>query len=164
MERNPIISVIGTSTASVEIYELAREVGRFLARKKCTVVCGGRGGVMEGVCRGVAEEGGISVGLLPGSADEANPYVTIPLSTGLGEVRNVAVVSSGEAIISIGGAFGTLSEIGFALKSGKPVIALKTWRVCENGETESPLLQASTPEDAVSLALSKIGRDIHAGR
>jgi uncharacterized protein (TIGR00725 family) len=161
MERAPIISVIGTSTASPLIYELAREAGRLLARAGCIVVCGGRGGVMEGVCRGASEAGGISVGLLPGEIREANPYVTIPLQTGLGEVRNFAVASAGEAVISIGGAFGTLSEIGFALRSGKPVIALNSWHVSEDGESPSPMIEASTAEEAVRIALEKTGRDIH---
>jgi uncharacterized protein (TIGR00725 family) len=161
MERAPIISVIGTSTASPGIYELARDVGRLLARAGCTVVCGGRGGVMEGVCRGVSEEGGVSVGLLPGDIMEANPYVTIPLATGLGEVRNFAVASAGEAIISIGGAFGTLSEIGFALRSGKPVIGLKTWHISEDGKAKSPMIEASTAAEAVRIALEKTGRDLH---
>jgi len=161
MERAPIISVIGTSTASPLIYELARDVGRLLARAGCTVVCGGRGGVMEGVCRGVSEEGGVSVGLLPGDIMEANPYVTIPLATGLGEVRNFAVASAGEAIISIGGAFGTLSEIGFALRSGKPVIGLKTGHIPEAGKPKSPMIEASTAAEAVRIALEKTGRDLH---
>ncbi len=159
MKRQPIISVIGTSTASSEEYEIARQVGRLLAAEKCIVVCGGRGGVMEGVCRGVSEEGGVSVGLLPADREEANSYVTIPLSTGLGEVRNVAVVSAGDAVISIGGAFGTLSEIGFALKQRKPVIALNTWEVREHDGAVSPLLRASTAEEAVALALKKAGRN-----
>jgi hypothetical protein len=164
MERQTIISVIGTSAASPEQYETAREVGRLMAGAGCVVVCGGRGGVMEGVCRGVAEGGGVSVGLLPGGVEEANPYVTIPLSTGLGEVRNVAVVSAGEAVVSIGGAFGTLSEIGFALKLGKTVVALGTWEVRESPDAEIPLLRASTPFEAVELALRSAGRDRDGGR
>lgn len=163
MEGQPVISVIGSSAPPAETYELARQVGRLLARAGCTVVCGGKGGVMEAVCRGVAEEKGFSLGLLPAGIEEANPYVTLPLSTGLGEVRNVAVVSSGDAVISIGGAFGTLSEIGFALKLGKPVIALNTWSVQEPG-AQSPLMPASTPEEAVELALEKARKEHHGGR
>ena len=94
-ERKRIVSVIGTSTATPDLYELARETGRLLARRGCIVVCGGRGGVMEGVCRGVREEGGTSVGLLPASMEEANPYVDLPIVTGLGELRNMAVASAG---------------------------------------------------------------------
>ena len=125
-ERKRIVSVIGTSTATPDLYELARETGRLLARRGCIVVCGGRGGVMEGVCRGVREEGGTSVGLLPTSMEEANPYVDLPIVTGLGELRNMAVASAGSAVISIGGAYGTLTELGFALRQGKRVVGLQT--------------------------------------
>jgi uncharacterized protein (TIGR00725 family) len=152
-KRKRIISVIGTSTASPELYELARETGRLLAERDCIVVCGGRGGVMEGVCRGAAEGGGISVGLLPAALAEANPYVSIPLVTGLGEARNVAVVSAGEAVISIGGAYGTLSELGFAMRQGKRVVGLFTWRVEDENGAPAALVRVSTPLDAVTAAL-----------
>ncbi len=159
MDRSPIISVIGTSTASPGLYELAREVGRLLARAGCTVVCGGRGGVMEAVCRG-SPRGGTSVGLLPGDIRRRIPTSQSPVD-GPGEVRNFAVASAGEAVISIGGAFGTLSEIGFALRSGKPVIGLKTWRISEDGKSPTPMIEASTAWEAVRLALEKTGRDFH---
>jgi uncharacterized protein (TIGR00725 family) len=148
-----IISVVGTSTASPEIYELARETGRLLAERGCIVVCGGGGGVMEGVCRGASEAGGISVGLLPNTLSEANPYVSIPLVTGLGEVRNVAVVSAGQAVISIGGAYGTLSELGFAMRQGKRVVGLNTWRIEDENGKPAALVCVSTPLDAVTAAL-----------
>ncbi|MDR2180555.1 MAG: TIGR00725 family protein [Synergistaceae bacterium] len=151
-----IVSVIGTSTASPDLYELARETGRLLAERDCIVVCGGRGGVMEGVCRGVAERGGISVGLLPSSLSEANPYVSIPLVTGLGEVRNVAVVSAGQAVISIGGAYGTLSELGFAMRQGKPVVGLRTWQIRDEKGEPSAVVCAATPLEAVTAALEGI--------
>ena len=93
-ERKRIVSVIGTSTATPDLYELARETGRLLARRGCIVVCGGRGGVMEGVCRGVREGGGTSVGLLPTSMEEANPYVDLPIVTGLGEDRKSTRLNS----------------------------------------------------------------------
>ena len=152
-KRKRIISVIGTSTASPELYELARETGRLLAERGCIVVCGGRGGVMEGVCRGAAEGGGLSVGLLPDALSEANPYVSIPLVTGLGEVRNVAVVSAGEAVISIGGAYGTLSELGFAMRQGKRVVGLFTWHVEDENGKPAALVRVSTPLEAVTAAL-----------
>jgi uncharacterized protein (TIGR00725 family) len=151
-----IVSVIGTSAASPELYELARETGRLLAERDCIVVCGGRGGVMEGVCRGVAEAGGVSIGLLPTSLSEANPCVTIPLVTGLGEVRNVAVVSAGQAVIAIGGAYGTLSELGFAMRQGKRVVGLDTWRIRDEKGEPAALLCASTPLEAVTAALDGI--------
>ena len=164
MERPPLISVIGTSTPPPDIYDLAVETGRLLARAGCIVVCGGRGGVMEGVCRGASEEGGTSVGLLPGGMEEANPYVTIAIPTGLGEVRNFAVASAGEAVISIGGAYGTLSEIGFALRTGKPVVALRSWQISEEDGSDNPMIQAWSPEEAVRAALERIGRDLHGRR
>jgi len=153
-DRRKIVSVIGTSTASPEIYTLAREVGRLLAMKGCIVACGGRGGVMEAVCRGVAEKGGLSLGFLPGGVEEANPYVSIPVSTGLGEARNCLVVSAGNVVIAIGGAFGTLSELGFALKLGKVVIGLGSWRACDDEGREFPSMTASSAEEAVEMALS----------
>ncbi|MDR1730468.1 MAG: TIGR00725 family protein [Synergistaceae bacterium] len=155
VSRKRIVSVIGTSTASPELYELARETGRLLAERDCIVVCGGRGGVMEGVCRGVHEKGGLSIGLLPESLSEANPWVGIPLVTGLGEVRNVAVVSAGESIISIGGAYGTLSELGFAMRQGKRVIGLNTWEIRDEQGHKTSMLQVSSPEEAVAAALEE---------
>lgn len=149
-----IISVIGSSTPSQEIYEMAVEVGRLLADKGFIVACGGRGGVMEAVCRGVAERGGISIGFLPGDISEANSYVTIPVPTGMGEARNVLVVSSGRAVISIGGAFGTLSEIGFALKLNKPLVGLETWIATEKDYGKYPENIASSPEEAVEMVLA----------
>ena len=108
---------------------------------------------MEGVCRGAAEGGGLSVGLLPDALSEANPYVSIPLVTGLGEVRNVAVVSAGEAVISIGRAYGTLSELGFAMRQGKRVVGLFTWRVEDENGVPAALVRVSTPLEAVTAAL-----------
>lgn len=155
LKRKKIVSVIGTSTATPELYELARETGRLLAERGCVVVCGGRGGVMEGVCRGVREGGGISVGLLPTSIEEANPYVDLPIVTGLGELRNMAVASAGAALISIGGAYGTLTELGFALRQGKRVVGLRTWALRDEEGHPTPMLTAGSPEEAVDLALAE---------
>lgn len=155
LKRKKIVSVIGTSTATPELYELARETGRLLAERGCVVVCGGRGGVMEGVCRGVREGGGISVGLLPTSIEEANPYVDLPIVTGLGELRNMAVASAGAALISIGGAYGTLTELGFALRQGKRVVGLRTWALRDEEGRPTPMLTAGSPEEAVDLALAE---------
>ncbi len=149
--RPPIVSVIGTSTPSDTLYGLALELGRLLARQGITIVCGGRGGVMEAVCRGAAEEGGLSVGLLPHSLEEANDWVTLPLVTGLGEGRNLAVALSGQVVVAIGGAYGTLSEIGFALRAGKPVIALKTWHVADEEGNPAPLHHAQAPREAAEI-------------
>ena len=144
-----IIGVIGTSEASSEEYQTAEEVGREIARRKGTLVCGGLGGVMEASCRGAKSEGGLTIGIIPGSSKkEANPYVDIPIVTGISEARNIIVVRSSNAIIAIGGSFGTLSEIAFALKLEIPVIGIKTWEVSTN------IKQATTPKEAVDLAFS----------
>src|SRR3972149_4049832 len=144
-----IIGVIGTSEASTEEYQTAEEVGREIARRKGILVCGGLGGVMEASCRGAKSEGGLTIGIIPGSSKkEANPYVDIPIVTGISEARNIIVVRSSNAIIAIGGSFGTLSEIAFALKLEIPVIGINTWEVSTN------IKKATTPKEAVDLAFS----------
>jgi uncharacterized protein (TIGR00725 family) len=144
-----IIGVIGTSEASTEEYQTAEEVGREIARRKGILVCGGLGGVMEASCRGAKSEGGLTIGIIPGSSKkEANPYVDIPIVTGISEARNIIVVRSSNAIIAIGGSFGTLSEIAFALKLEIPVVGINTWEVSTN------IKKATTPKEAVDLAFS----------
>ncbi len=144
-----IIGVIGTSEASTEEYQTAEEIGREIARRKGILVCGGLGGVMEASCRGAKSEGGLTIGIIPGSSKkEANPYVDIPIVTGISEARNIIVVRSSNAIIAIGGSFGTLSEIAFALKLEIPVIGINTWEVSTN------IKKATTPKEAVDLAFS----------
>lgn len=144
-----IIGVIGTSEASNEEYKTAEEVGREIARRKGILVCGGLGGVMEASCRGAKSEGGLTIGIIPGSSKkEANPYVDVPIVTGISEARNIIVVRSSNAIIAIGGSFGTLSEIAFALKLEIPVIGINTWEVSTN------IKKATTPKEAVDLAFS----------
>jgi len=146
---NTIIGVIGTSEASTEEYQTAEEVGREIARRKGILVCGGLGGVMEASCRGAKSEGGLTIGIIPGSSKkEANPYVDIPIVTGISEARNIIIVRSSNAIIAIGGSFGTLSEIAFALKLEIPVVGINTWEVSTN------IKKATTPKEAVDLAFS----------
>lgn len=124
------VSVIGGSTASETIYDRAREVGRLLAGRDHEVVCGGRGGVMEGVCRGARAEGGHTIGILPGARREgANEYVETAIATGIGNARNPLVVLNGDAVVAIDGGPGTLSELGHALDYGRPVAGLDTHRV-----------------------------------
>jgi uncharacterized protein (TIGR00725 family) len=123
-------------------------VGRLVAERGAVLVCGGLGGAMEAACRGAKQAGGLTVGILPGSdRSDANPYVDVALPTGLGEARNALVVRAADAVIAIGGGYGTLSEIAFALKAGKRVIGLDTWDI----EGISP---ADGPEAAVAAALS----------
>jgi uncharacterized protein (TIGR00725 family) len=144
------VSVIGGGTARRDETDVAERVGRLLGERGHTLVCGGRGGVMAAVCRGASEVGGTTIGLLPGTdPGEANPYVEVPIVTGIGEMRNVLVVRNGDAVIAIGGRYGTLSEIGFALKVGRPTAGLGTYDV-EGVET------VETPEEAVQYVESRV--------
>ncbi|WP_376792231.1 TIGR00725 family protein [Thermoflexus sp.] len=155
VDRPLLIAVVGSGEATPQEQAWAYEVGRRLAAAGAVVVCGGRGGVMEAVCRGAVEAGGLTVGILPGSDHrEANPYVRLPLPTGLGEVRNALVVRVAHAVIAIGGEFGTLSEIALALKWGIPVIGLGTWSLHRPG-VAVPIETVSTPEEAVNRALAR---------
>jgi uncharacterized protein (TIGR00725 family) len=149
------VSVIGPGEATTEQAADAEVVGRLLAGAGAIVVCGGRGGVMEATCRGAAEEGGVTVGLLP-DADRlrANPFLTVSVPTGMGELRNGLVARAGDAVIAIDGEFGTLSEIGFALKLGRPVIGLGTWELARGGRPVEAIEVASGPQDAVARALA----------
>jgi uncharacterized protein (TIGR00725 family) len=153
--RAPItIAVIGAGSCSEEIAGLAECVGAQLARRGAMLVCGGLGGVMAAACRGARLEGGTTIGLLPGTSPaDANPDVTVPLATGLGEARNVIVVGCAQAVIAIAGEYGTLSEIGHALKMGKPVVGLRTWQISRHGQIDGGIRAVSTPEQAVELAL-----------
>lgn len=126
----------------------AAEVGRLLAERGATLVCGGRGGAMEAACRGAKEADGLTVGILPGAdRSEANPFVDVVVPTGLGEARNALVVGAADAVIAIGGGYGTLSEIALALKAGKRVIGLGTWEI-------EGVVAVEGPEAAVAAALS----------
>jgi uncharacterized protein (TIGR00725 family) len=123
----PIIGVIGAGQCDGALYELALHVGREIARRGAILVCGGLGGVMEAATRGAAEEGGLTLGILPGpSTRDANPYIRVPVATDMGQGRNVIIVHTADALIAVSGGAGTLSEIGHALKVGKPVIGLQT--------------------------------------
>jgi hypothetical protein len=154
-----LISVIGGYDAPPDALAQAEEIGRELARRGATVVCGGLGGVMEAVCRGAKAAGGTTVGILPGDdPTEANPYVDIPICTGMGYARNVIVVKSGEAVIAVDGSFGTLSEIGHALGEGIPVVGLNTWSLSISGRQDDSIIQAKDPLDAVEKAIEAARR------
>ena len=150
-----MISVIGGgNNPPAEAMDMAEEVGRELARRGVVVVCGGLNGVMEAVCRGAKTQDGVTIGILPGNnAADANPWVDYPIVTGMRYARNVAVVKSGEAIIAVDGSYGTLSEIAHALSNGIPVIGLKTWSLAHDGKADEGIIPASTPVEAVELAL-----------
>ena len=158
------IGVIGGNDVSPKITAIAEEVGKEIASSGAVLVCGGMGGVMEAACKGASKAGGLTIGILPGdSRAQANRYVKIPIVTGIGYARNVTVVKSSQAIIAIDGSYGTLTEIGYALQSGIPVIGLDTWEIsCKQG-MENDIVRAGSAKDAVELALSlikssKIGR------
>jgi uncharacterized protein (TIGR00725 family) len=152
------ISVIGGSQGEEEILRDAEEVGRQIAEAGAVLVCGGRTGVMEAASRGAAEAGGTVLGVIPttDSAD-ANPYVTHVIATGIGHARNLAVVASGDAVIAIGGEWGTLSEIAFARRLQRPVIALSSWSLDNRAGLDLGITEAEAPEEAVRSALSAAG-------
>jgi hypothetical protein len=151
------IAVVGGAQCSREEAKLAEEVGIELAKRKVMLICGGLGGVMAAACKGVRSAGGKTVGILPGSTrEEANPYVDIPIVTGIGEARNVIVVNSAQAVIAIGGKYGTLSEIAYALRNDVPVIGLNTWSLAKKGRSVRSIIAAQNPKEAVEKALAAI--------
>ena len=155
----PIIGVIGGAAPTKEEAATAEVVGRALAEAGAVLVCGGMGGVMAAACRGAKSAGGLTIGILPGTdRGEANPYVDIPIVTGLRCARNVIVVRTAQAVIVVGGSYGTLSEIAFALSFGKPVVGLGTWEMQREGYPPAPIVRASTPEEAVERALELAGQ------
>jgi len=153
--RPPVVAVVGAASCTPEQAGTAAEVGRLLAERGAILVCGGRGGVMEAACRGAREAGGLTVGLLPGDdPKDGNAYLTVALPTGLGQSRNTLVALAGRAVIAIGGGHGTLSEIALALKSGRRVIGLGTWKATDSGGEPAAILPARSPQEAIELALS----------
>jgi len=150
------VAVVGSAVCDAGTAALAETVGQEVARAGAVLVCGGRGGVMEAACRGARAEGGLTVGILPGTdRREANAYVDVPIVTGLGEARNAIVVRTADAVIAVSGGYGTLSEIGLALKMGRPVVGLGTWELGRGGRPVEAVLRAQTPQEAVELALAR---------
>jgi uncharacterized protein (TIGR00725 family) len=131
--------VVGPGDAAPEVLTAAESVGRALAARGAVVVCGGLGGAMEAACRGAKEAGGTTVGLLPGAdRTQANPYVDVAVATGLGEGRNALVARTADALVAVGGGYGTLSEIALALRAGKRVVGLGSWEIPGMEHAESP--------------------------
>jgi uncharacterized protein (TIGR00725 family) len=144
-----IIAVIGVGTSTPETDRNAQEVGRLLAEADCVVLTGGLGGVMEAASRGAHEAGGLVIAVLPGeSSEDANPYVGVAIASGMGDARNAILANTAEAFVAVGGAYGTLSEIAFALKRGKRVVSLGSW------DADAAILRARTPEEAVRQVLA----------
>jgi hypothetical protein len=151
------VAVIGPSRATPAVEAAAFQVGVLIARAGANLVCGGGGGAMEAACRGARSAGGTTVGILPGpTREDANAFVDIAIPTGMGEARNALVVRTADAVIAVGGGVGTLSEIGLALKMGRPVIGLGTWEVAPPpGETSDVAIErVLSPEAAVRAALA----------
>ena len=152
--RKPIIGVIGAGQCSSEIAALAMDVGREIARKGGFLLCGGLGGIMEASSKGAKEEGGITIGILPGNdSGEANPYIDIPIVTGFNHGRNIFIARSSDVLIAISGGYGTLSEIAFALLLDKKIISLGSW------ELDERIIRAKTAEDAVERAFKILAGD-----
>ncbi|MCP4724035.1 MAG: TIGR00725 family protein [bacterium] len=151
--RKPLIAVIGAGSCDEGIYALAEEVGKEIAIREGIVVCGGLYGVMEACCKGAKEANGLTIGILPGNGiDEANQYVDIPIATGQGIGRNSIIAHTGRAAIAVNGKYGTLSEIGYFLQLGKPVIGLDTWEVSDD------ITRAGNPIEAVETAFDFLSK------
>ena len=160
MSRKLQVAVIGKGTANEVLEPLAETVGRRLAEARAIVVCGGLGGVMEAAARGAHGVDGAVIGILPGEdPGEANPHVTHVVATGIGHARNLAVVASADAVIAIGGEWGTLAETAFARRLGRPVVALRSWQVSGEGTMAgAPGIEvASSATEAAELALALAG-------
>jgi uncharacterized protein (TIGR00725 family) len=150
-----VVAVVGAGEACTDLADLAERLGGELARRGATVVCGGLGGVMEAACRGAKAAGGTTVGILPGPDRRGgNRWLDVAIATGMGEARNVVVVRTADAVVAVGGEYGTLSEIAFALKLGRPVAGLRTWQLARDGMLRDDIHVAQDPAEAAAWAVS----------
>jgi uncharacterized protein (TIGR00725 family) len=150
-----VIAVIGGGrNVTPDLLQTAETVGRCIAQSGAALICGGLGGIMEAACRGACEAGGETIGVLPSNDKEsANPWVTLPIATNMGSARNLIIVQSASAVIAVGGAYGTLSEIAFSLDFGKPIIGMQSWDI-------DPAMQiVKSPEEAVRRAVELAGKN-----
>ena len=146
----PYVAVIGASNATAWELATAEDLGRRLALAGCVLVCGGLGGVMDAAARGCEAGGGVSIGILPGAdRDPASPHLTVAIATGFGEARNAIVARSADAVIAVGGEFGTLSELALALKMRTPVIGLGTWELGRDDLDRDPIVRAESVDEAI---------------
>lgn len=151
------IGVIGSSQCEDDVCDVARRVGAGIAKAGAILVCGGLGGVMDAAAEGAQAAGGLTVGILPDhNRIGAGRHLDVTIPSGMGEMRNALIVRAADALIAVSGEYGTLSEIGFALKTGKPVIKLNTWDIGKAGETDRTMIMAGSPEEAVELALKAV--------
>ena len=149
------IAVVGSSQCGPALASPAEEVGAEIARRGSVLVCGGGGGVMESAARGARKQGGMVLGILPGEDPrEGNSFLTLAAATGLGEARNAIIARTADALIAVGGEYGTLSEIALALKMGKPVVGLKTWKIEPPYELDTGIVLCDTAATAVDAAWS----------
>jgi hypothetical protein len=154
-----IIGVIGGAEAEAPALAQAEAVGRELARRGCVLICGGMGGVMEAACRGAHQGGGTTIGVLPGEdAAAANPYVTLPVVSGVGRARNLIIVLTAAALIAVNGGYGTLSELGFALQYRKPVVGLGTWTFSNGSSEDASIVRCEDAVEAVDRAIAMAER------
>ena len=145
------MAVIGAGSCDPATAGLAEEVGELLAKADCVLVTGGLGGVMEAASRGASRAGGLVVGILPGTAaEDANRWVDVPVVTGMSEARNAILVNTAEAFVAVGGSYGTLSEIAFALRLGRPIASLGSWQI------DPKMVAVETPAEAVESVLSRL--------
>lgn len=146
--RKPVIAVVGAGKCSKKLRDMAEEVGRIVAENGGVIVCGGLGGIMEGAAKGAKEAGGVTIGIIPSEQkQDANEYIDYIIPSGLGEARNILVVRTADVIVAFPGKYGTLSEMAFALQSGKPLISVNAWKLGDD------IIQAETPKEAAEIAL-----------
>ncbi len=147
-DRKPIIAVIGAGKCSKKLRDMAADIGRYVAENGGVVLCGGLGGIMEGAARGAKEAGGTTIGIIPSeNKADANQFIDYVIPTGFGQARNVLVVRAADAIVALPGKFGTLSEMAFALVSGKPIVSVQAWKLGEE------ILQVEDPVEAAKIAM-----------
>jgi hypothetical protein len=156
--RVPWIALVGPGDASPAELHAAEEAGAAIAEAGAILVCGGLGGVMEAGCRGARSRLGTTFAFLPGDdRDDANGWVQHAVPTGLGQGRNLLVVRAADAVIAIGGSWGTLSEIALALRDGRPVVGVGTWELRRAGEVVPGVVPCPEPREAVAVALGLLG-------
>jgi len=165
-----LISVCGSDGADEHLsnyaLEIAEEVGKLIAQKGCVLVCGGRGGVMKAACKGAKEGNGLTIGMLPKSKEEANEFVDVSIATGMGNRRNFLIVNAGDAVIAIGGRWGTLNEISFSMIFKKPLILIKGTGGAVDKIIENQLMQniestyhvVDSAKDAVEKAFELLSK------
>ncbi|HWR83807.1 MAG TPA: TIGR00725 family protein [Candidatus Deferrimicrobium sp.] len=153
--RKPVIAVIGAGKCSKKLRDMAALVGKYVAEHGGVVVCGGLGGIMEGVARGAKESGGVTIGILPSdNKEDANEFIDYVIPTGFGEARNIMVVRAADAVVALPGKYGTLSEMAFALNAGKPLIAVNAWKLGDEVIQINDPLEAA--RRAMELAVQKL--------